>query len=184
MLQNGKHSPGGQFISKIEEVHGLLSGILRIMHPQQYHASMKAMQRILTSPKHTEIIDRWGCPFNALSIIVNRRCRPHRDTKSRISYFDLLGSFGNFTDFQFHMKSIGVTVNVQSGGMIGLCGHLILHEASECVGDRVCYAWYMRGSVHSAMEVAPASWMNQQVYRDFVPDPYPIFHRRWVEHML
>ena len=29
----------------------------------------------------------------------------------------------------------------------------------------------MRGSVHAHMEAFPASWMTQEVYKDFIKDP-------------
>ena len=166
------------------EVHGIMSGILRIMHPECYHTACEAMDKIRTCPKFADLINQWGCPFNALSIIINRFCGAHRDNKSRMEYFDILASFGDFKNFVFHMESVGVQANLKPGGVVGLCGNIIVHEANECAGNRVCYAWYMRRTVQMSMEVRPAGFMNQQIYKDFVKDPKWWFNRDWIQPRL
>ena len=166
------------------EIHGLIAGIFRIMHPELYHSACDAMAKIRRSGKFTDIVDRWGSPFNALTLIVNRHCGPHRDTKSSKTYLDLLASFGDFDTVRFKLNSINAEVNIKSGGVVGICGHVLRHEALRCAGNRICCAWYMRESVHASMEVQPVGWMNQQIYSDFIPDPEKRLKRKWIQRRL
>lgn len=161
------------------DASALISGILRITHPELFHTACKVMEEIKNTHKCSDIIDQWGTPFNALSIVVNRSCPPHRDTKSRTPYYDILASFGDFSSVRINLKTFGMTAILRPGGMVVMSGHVVLHEAEECDGDRVCYAWYMRGSVHSQMEGPPTSWMAQEVYREFVESPEFWFRRKY-----
>ena len=103
------------------------------------------------------MINQWGNPFNALSIIAHWRCPSHRDTKSRVPYYDILTSIGDFKHVALNLTSLEVEITLRPGGVVVMCGHIVSHEAKECERDRVCYAWYMRGSVHAHMEARPAS---------------------------
>lgn len=163
----------------MEETQALVTGLLRIMHPQLYHNACTAMDKIRLDPRLRPHVDRWGSPFNAMSIIVNRHCDVHRDGKSRNPYLDILASVGDFTQVDFLLDSIGICVKLRPGGVVGLCGHILSHGAMKCDGNRICHAWYMRGSVHGCMEVDPGTWMNQVVYKDFVADPEKHMKRPW-----
>lgn len=184
VLQAGERSPGRRWLSAMEETQALVTGILRIMHPELYHTSCEAMERIRKDSRFRDSIDNWGSPFTAMSIIVNRHCEVHRDGKSRNPYFDILASVGDFDVVDFLLDSVGLVVKVQPGGVVGLCGHILSHGAGRCDGNRVCHAWYMRSSVHGCMEVDPASWMNQSIYRNFVSDPQKYLQRDWPEIRL
>lgn len=159
------------------DMSAVVTGVLRVIHPDLFHTGFYVMRKLRKKQKFTEVIGQWANPFNAISLIANRSCPPHRDTKSRIPYYDILASFGDFTSVDFHLRSVGAKAVLKPGGMVALCGHVVMHEAKECEGDRICYAWYMRGSVHAHMSAPPASWMTQDVYSQFVGHPEGWFHR-------
>ena len=49
--------------------------------------------------------------------------------------------------------------------MVGLCRSILKHEVSSWgVGDRVCYAHFMREEVHGWLDVPPAGWVNRDMY--------------------
>ena len=159
------------------DMSAVVTGVLRIIHPELFHSGYYVMRKLQKKPRFTNVIGRWANPFNAISVVANRACPSHRDTKSRMPYYDILASFGNFPTFDFHLRSVGAKAVLKPGGMVALCGHMVMHEAKECDGDRICYAWYMRGSVHAHMHAHPASWMAQDVYSEFVGHPSEWFHR-------
>ena len=158
-------------MKSMRDASALITEILRITHLELFHTACEAMENIWKDSRLTDLINQWGNPFNALSIIAHRRCPSHRDTKSRVPYYDILTSIGDFEHVALNLTSLGVEITLRPGGVVVMCGHIVSHEAKECDGDRVCYAWYMRGSVHAHMEARPASWMTQEVYREFVKNP-------------
>ena len=171
ILKQGKNSEGEKWMEAMRDASALITGILRVTHPELFHTGCEVMKIIRRKSDLEELINQWGNPFNALSVIAHRSCPPHRDTKSRTPYYDILTSVGDFKTVDIAFTSLGATVPLHPGDVIAMCGHLVSHEAKECDGDRVCYAWYMRGSVHAHMEAFPASWMTQEVYKDFIKDP-------------
>jgi hypothetical protein len=48
--------------------------------------------------------------------------------------------------------------------MVALLGKMLRHGVSDCEGDRVCIAQYMRDNVHSRMGVKSPGWMNLDMY--------------------
>ena len=127
------------------------------MHPELYYTRVEVINKLRQIPHVQEILDLWGCPYNALSIIVNCACPPHVDTKSQNPYFDLISSFDHFDIAFVRLPSIGGIVYLKPGGFVGLCGHVVYHEVLPCDDDRICYAWYMQRSVHANIEARPAT---------------------------
>lgn len=153
----------------MSDTSAIVTGILRIMHPDLYRAGCEAMAQLLTNqPELFDLIQRWGTPFTAVSVISNRITVPHRDTKSLMEYFDILTSVGPFTFTLMEFDGIGIQVKIIPGTIIGLCGWVLRHAVPKCREDRVIYAWYMRGAVHASQDVRPASWMTQEVYGKFM----------------
>lgn len=153
----------------MSDTTAIVTGMLRIMHPNLYRAGCEAMAHLFQAqPQLRNIIGRWGNPFTAVSIISNRRTPPHRDTKSLMEYFDILTSVGTFTSAVMELDGIGIQIQITPGTVIGLCGWVLRHAVAKCGKDRVFYGWYMREAVHASQGVRPASWMTQEVYGDFI----------------
>lgn len=64
---------------------------------------------------------------------------------------------------------LGYISEMRPGGVCGLLGHIVQHEVPDWkTGDRVCVAWYMRASVHAAVDACPAGWMTQDRYQGII----------------
>jgi len=63
------------------------------------------------------------------------------------------------------IDDLGLELNYSSGTVVGLCGTILEHEVrSWGIGDRVCYAHFMRESVRGRLGSPPAGWVNQDIY--------------------
>lgn len=173
VLQNLEDGAGSAWLADMQECHAIITGILRIMHPDLYKTACEAITKIAQRyPDLKPQLDQWGCPFTAVSVISNRVTPAHRDSKSRKQYFDILTSVGTFNKVKIKFEGLGYEVEMEPGGVCGLLGHVVNHEVPDWgPGDRVCVAWYMRSSVHASMDVFPADWMAQDRYRDVVNNP-------------
>jgi hypothetical protein len=50
--------------------------------------------------------------------------------------------------------------------VVSFCGSILEHEVrSWGVGDRVCYAHFMRETVRDRLDVPPAGWVKQDIYQ-------------------
>ena len=48
-----------------------------------------------------------------------------------------------------------------SGTVVSFCGSILEHEVQTWgVGDRVCYAHFMRETVRNRLDAPPAGWVN------------------------
>ena len=159
----------------------LITGILRIIHPEMYLAGYDAMKKVAHKfPDFAHDIDQWGHPFTAISAISNRQTPVHQDTKSRIPYYDILSSFSPFPDSRLEYTHHGIKAYMKPGGFAAFCGFVMPHKAMDCAGDRLCCAWYMRRSIHAAINAMPAPWMDQKTYFDCLVKPlaidFPLFY--------
>jgi hypothetical protein len=59
------------------------------------------------------------------------------------------------------LPGVGLKLSYGPGSVLGMAGKVIRHGVSDCQGDRVCLAYYMRDKVHERMETEAASWMKQ-----------------------
>ena len=57
------------------------------------------------------------------------------------------------------------TLEYGPGTVVGLSGMILEHEVSDFEGERVCYAYFMRDSVHEWAKVRPGTWMNTEYYK-------------------
>lgn len=153
----------------MSDTSAIVTGLLRIMHPALYRAGCEAMAKLTAQQPHlSKILQRWGTPFTAITIISNRSTPAHRDTRSLKEYFDILTSVGQFSNAVMELDGVGIQVMVTPGTVIGLCGWVLRHAVKKCSGDRIFYGWYMRSAVHASQGIRPASWMPQETYRTFI----------------
>jgi hypothetical protein len=77
----------------------------------------------------------------------------------------LLSYSSPFTRPRICIDDIGLDLKYSSGTVVGLCGSVLEHGVSSWgVGDRVCYAHFMRESVRERLEASPAGWVNRSLY--------------------
>jgi Oxygenase domain of the 2OGFeDO superfamily len=145
----------------------IAGGVLSLIHPEQYLLGRLSLLRLaerqedVRSPEAMlDALRIWSSPCNAMSVMVNRVTPTHRDTQGRDPWMDILLTHGPYTDCRMEFRSLGVRVDYGSGTMVGVCGKVVPHAASECIGERACIAYYMRDRVHERLGVPAGGWMN------------------------
>ena len=112
-----------------------------------------------------DILCQWTSAFNGVSVIFNRLTPPHRDGKSRKQWYNLLVSIGNYRNCNLELPGAGTLVEYSPGTVVGLLGSTPEHTVANFEGERVCYAYFMRDSMHEWAGVPSHSWMATQQYQ-------------------
>ena len=177
---------GVTWMNDIKEVGWLLSGILRIMHPAQYSMAYQVGEVMMKDEQFHDPLCAWPLIFNATSIIANRRCPLHRDSKGSFNLFDLLVTVGSYTKAPLYLHPLGVQIPNISGTVTGFSGRAFRHGVAAADGSRICNAFYMRYSLRRFARIRPPGPMLQEVYArwvgnigthhlaDLAPNPFSI----------
>jgi len=127
------------------------------------------LRRLRDLDETKDIAQKWQSVYTGISVICNRKTPFHRDTKGRPEWFDVLSSYSDpSTTPRLVLEDIGLDLQYSSGTVVGFCGSVLKHGVEAWgVGDRICYAHFMRESVRDRLDVTPAGW----VYRhNYLPD--------------
>ena len=144
-----------------------MSAILAVIHPELYNAGQDTFKRLRECPEiqPQDVLRRWTSVFNGVSVICNRFTPPHRDGNSRRQWYDLLASIGRYRNCNLKLPGIGLSLEYGPGSVVGLLGGVLEHEVPHFEGERVCYAYFMRDSVHEWAGVPGNSWMKIDHYQ-------------------
>lgn len=143
------------------ETSAFFSAILSIMHPDLYDSGRTTMLRLTKQTDLHPALVLWPSVFNAVTVLSNRSTPYHRDSKSRAPWYDMLATIGQYKGAIMDLPSIRLKLAYGPGSVIAMGGKVIRHGVSDCQGDRVCLAYYMRDTVHERMETEAAQWMKQ-----------------------
>jgi hypothetical protein len=148
------------------DVETFLNLTLSLIHPDLYDSGLLMLQRLRQLEGTKDIALKWQSVCTGISIISNRRTPSHRDSKGRPEWYDTLVSYsGEGARPLLSIKDLGLDLKYSSGTVVGLCGTILEHQVSSWgVGDRVCYAHFMRESVRQRLDVPPAGWVNRNRY--------------------
>ena len=146
------------------EPTALLSGVLRIIHPEQYQAAQQITDAVLGAELCQEALDTWGAVcFHGLSLIANRQTPAHRDPLTNLCCFDIMTSVGSFREARMKLSHMGVDINIRPGMVIALLGKVVRHEVA-CIGERLCWAFYARDGLYERFGIRAPPWMTQSFY--------------------
>ena len=159
---------GITWMKEIQEAAWLLSGMLRVMHPAQYSMAYQVGTEIMKDEKFRGRLEFWPIIFNATSIIANRRCPLHRDSKGSFNIFDLLVTVGHYSKARLYLHPLGIQIPNMPGTVTGFSGRAFRHGVAAADGPRVCNAFYMRDSLRRYTRVRPAGCMTQEIYAPWV----------------
>lgn len=156
-----------EWLDAISQSNSILSAILAVMHPELHDAGRETMNRLRqdTDIQPQDVLHRWTSAFNGVSVIFNRITPPHRDGNTRKQWYDLLVSIGNYRNCNLELPGAGPKVEYGPGTVVGLLGSTLEHAVPHFEGERVCYAYFMRDSVHQWAGVPAHSWMATQRYQ-------------------
>jgi hypothetical protein len=155
-----------EWLDQIAESNAILGAILSVIHPPLYRAGRKTLIELRQHPevKRQDVLNKWTSVFSGISVICNRTTPAHRDFESRHFWYDLLATLGPYRDCVLNLPSLGITLDYGPGAVVGLSGMMLEHEVPRFVGERVCYAYFMKDNVHEWAEVADATWMKTYCY--------------------
>ncbi|KAG0692170.1 hypothetical protein DFH29DRAFT_882933 [Suillus ampliporus] len=140
-----KGASSEKILKAIARPAAIATAALRVMHPEQYWAGLRAFGSLGEKAqskellKMSETLQYWASVFNSLSVISNRQTPNHRDHLSIPECFDILTSVGNYSNARMSMPSLQLEFRYQalnsrnSGfGTIHNCGAIIMKRLVNC----------------------------------------------------
>jgi hypothetical protein len=158
-----KENPDGgcrQWLQEFGVSSAMLSAIARVAHPDLYWAGRNAFLALQEIEEINEVMTMWNSVFNGVSIIVDRESPLHRDVGTRAAWYDILATIGGDVDTSMRWPGLGISVSYRSGTVVLFSGFTIPHCVEMSEMDRVCFAYYMKESVHARTSVLSPSWMT------------------------
>lgn len=135
-LLKDPEGPAMAWCHDMTETHALLSGIVRVIHPEQYRAGLASMRSVAEVEGVATALAVWHLPFHAITCIFNRCTPPHRDSMGHARMFDLLLNIGNYQDeSRLVLDGLGLSFGYRSGTGVAFLGRLCRHEAEILEGD-------------------------------------------------
>jgi hypothetical protein len=141
------------------------------MHPQLYRTGNEAFRHIIAHPDVvkesdvvSEVIMSWMSPFSGMSVVSNRETPFHRDVKSRVEWYDMLVTLGDYEDGRLETPNLGLRMVYNPGTVVGIAGKAVRHGVAPCKKDRVFLAYYMRDKVHERLQMVSPGWMTTDYY--------------------
>lgn len=124
------------------------------------------LQRLRSSDATEDIAEQWQSVCTGISIISNRLTPSHRDRKGRPEWFDTLLNYSDSaTSPRLLIDDMGLDLKYSSGAVVSLCGSVLTHGVKSWdMGNRICYAHFMRESVRKRLDVMPAGWVYRDIY--------------------
>ncbi|KAG2144056.1 hypothetical protein BD769DRAFT_1383075 [Suillus cothurnatus] len=120
-----------KILESIARPAAIASAALRVMHPEQYWAGLRAFASLGQKaegkelPKMSETLQYWASVFNTLSIISNQQTPNHRDHLSIPECFNILTSVGSYSHAWMSMPSLQLEFGYNSGCMIAFSGRIV-----------------------------------------------------------
>jgi Oxygenase domain of the 2OGFeDO superfamily len=154
------------WLDQISESNTILSAILGVIHPPLYRAGRETLNclRQTAEIERHDVLSKWTSVFSGVSVICNRISPAHRDVQSRHHWYDLLTTLGSYRNCNLELPGLGLSLEYGPGTVVGLSGMMLEHEVPRFVGERMCYAYFMRDNVHEWANVPGGTWMKTDFY--------------------
>ena len=156
-------------MKRSKEVEVFLNLTLSLINPGLFRCGLSMLRELWHLSTTKTIATEWQSVYTGIQTISNRITPPHRDSKGRPEWFDLLLSYcdkGASTPY-FSVNDLSLKLKYSSGTVIAFCGTIFEHGVESWgAGDRVCSAHFMRESVRERLGVPPAGWVDRGLYID------------------
>lgn len=157
------------FMHLARDAFALMSGILAIIHPNQYDMARLVKDHLLkTSTKCAPALKQWSSVYTAVTMIANRQSPAHRDTGSRTEWYDMLTSVGKFEEAPLSLGPIGILISNPPGTVSAFSGMAFSHSVQEIDHPRLSIALYLRENMQDFAGCDPAGWMTQMHYEQLI----------------
>lgn len=139
---------------------------ISLIHPDLYKMGLSMLRQLRQLETTKDLARAWQSVYTGIAIICNRMTPSHRDSKGRAEWYDLLLNYsGTGGNPRLLLKDLGMDLEYSSGTIVAFCGSILEHEVQSWgIGDRVCYAHFMRESVRKHLDVPAAGWVNESLY--------------------
>lgn len=139
---------------------------LSLINPDLFRTGLDMLKSLRHTHGTEDIALRWQSVYTGIAVICNRLSPLHRDSKGRPEWFDTLLSYSDTgLSPRLFIEDIGLDLDYSSGTVVGFCGSVLQHGVESWgVGDRICYAHFMRESVRARLNVNPAGWVYKDKY--------------------
>lgn len=120
------------------------------------------MNQLRTTDSAKDIAALWSSVFTGVAVIANHVTPSHTDRGGHPAWYDTLLNIGTCPTATFQLPDLGTTFSYPPGTVISLCGNILKHQVENWgLGDRVCYAHFMRNAVLQRLEADGAGWVHQ-----------------------
>jgi Oxygenase domain of the 2OGFeDO superfamily len=144
---------GLQFMEMLSESLSIIGAILAVVHPTLFEAGLDAIAELYSGPIDVghpdllrKVLEIWGSPFTAVSVIVNRETELHRDTSSPVHAYDILYTGGGYSEGRFEVHGLGLRCRYNPGTVVATLAAVFPHSVGPVNGERVCLAHFFRES--------------------------------------
>ncbi|KAG0694977.1 hypothetical protein DFH29DRAFT_880320 [Suillus ampliporus] len=134
-----KGASSEKILKAIARPAAIATAALRVMHPEQYWAGLRAFGSLGEKaeskelPKMSETLQYWASVFNSLSVISNRQTPNHRDHLSIPECFDILTSVGNYSNARMSMPSLQLEFSAMVMKGLVDCRPLLRNDGASCM---------------------------------------------------
>lgn len=153
---------GLAFLEDMKETNALISGILSMLHPEQFLLGMKAHDKLSDIPQLQEIMELWASSFTAFQVINNRTCPVHTDCGAPYGALDILTAIGDFKGGSIHTPNLPIDFEQPPGSVLALASRVVQHGVQAYEGNRIAFAWFMKDDVLSWANIAQIEWATVQ----------------------
>lgn len=139
---------------------------MAVIHPDLYDIGRETLKRLRNVPEilGQDVLSRWTSAFNGVAVISQRITPAHRDLSSMPHWYDMLVALGQYKNCDLEFPGLKLSLEYGPGTVVGLSGMVLEHEVANFKGNRVCYAYFMKDSVHEWAKARPGTWMNTKHY--------------------
>jgi hypothetical protein len=143
----------------------VVNDIFDLVHPALYESGKKALDRLGDDDLTKEASEKWESVFTGISVISNRRTKPHTDHFGSHCWFDLIISLGSCLNAWLEFPELGLRLRYRPGTVIAFTGNLLTHTVNDWgEGDCLCYAFFMRSEVLKKFKLEDVGWMTIDEY--------------------
>ena len=104
--------------------------------------------------------------YTNISVIANRGTPLHCDPYSRLNWYDILVSVGEYKDCYLDIPTLSLKLEYSPGTIVAFSGRLLRHGVNKVDGHRCCFAYYMRDNIHNFLHVPATEWMTVDMVRN------------------
>jgi hypothetical protein len=162
------------FLDHIFRAEQITSAINSLIAPELHSSGISTLKSLATAPDPVgHYVRNWPSVASGISLIINRRTKPHKDQHGITSCYDLLMTAGNYTDCHIELEELKLMIEYLPGGIVAICGKVFKHAVQSWNGgDRICIAHYFRKNVFYRAKTKIPGYVEMSYYTNLMNPMY------------